>query len=64
MIMSPNMERKSAESLNFSPNPGRGKYSAPQMFEYGTLREITLTVGRHGMTDHARDCDEKCSTHA
>jgi hypothetical protein len=37
-------------------NPSRttpvlGAYAAPQLIEYGTLREVTLTVGNMGNTD-------------
>lgn len=30
---------------------GKKLYRTPQVFEYGTLREITLTVGNHGKSD-------------
>jgi hypothetical protein len=46
--MSSGKKMKSVESLNSSRKKA---YTAPQLFEYGPLHEITLAFGNHGAVD-------------
>jgi hypothetical protein len=44
------MEDNQLASSEFASR-GKQSYSPPQIFGYGTLREITLTVGMNGNMD-------------
>ena len=42
----------SDEAMNSAiQHKNRPKYSSPKLVEYGALREITLSVGKTGITD-------------
>ena len=49
--MSSGAESKSPECLHFSSDSKKKEYRAPQLFEYGTLRDLTHTVGGSGKSD-------------
>jgi hypothetical protein len=49
--MSSDEECKPPERLNLLRDTTKKRYHTPQLFEYGTLRELTRSVGSKGNPD-------------